>query len=156
MSAETIDWPLALYYDASCPLCRAEMKALKEHDHDDRLRLVDCSIPGFVDEAAAAKGIAVADMMRLIHARDAAGRWHVGVDVFVLAYGAIGIHSLATLWSQSWLRPFWDRLYPWVARHRQLLSRLGLVTTFYGVVRWLAGRAAARSKRCSAGRCDLA
>ena len=36
-------YPLTIYYDASCPLCAAEMHALRDEDHACRLRLVDCS-----------------------------------------------------------------------------------------------------------------
>jgi hypothetical protein len=71
-------------------------------------------------------GIRRRDLMRLIHARDAHGRWFVGVDAFELLYGAAGLAVMSRFWGSSRLRPWLQRLYPWVARHRQLLSRLGV------------------------------
>jgi hypothetical protein len=45
------------------------------------------------------------------------------------------------------------RTYPWVARNRQVLSRLG-VTGLFGLLVRIAARRAAR-RRCDAGRCAL-
>jgi predicted DCC family thiol-disulfide oxidoreductase YuxK len=101
----SVAWPLVIYYDASCPLCREEMHALKAHDAADRLRLLDASPPGFSDPHLAAAGIGQDALMRLIHARDAAGHWFVGVQVFELAYAAAGLHTVARLWASPRLRP---------------------------------------------------
>ena len=148
-------WPLLIYYDASCPLCREEMHALKAHDAGDRLRLVDASPDGFADPELTAAGIARADLMRLIHARDANGRWFIGVDVFELAYGAAGLHGIARLWANPKLRPLWNSLYPWVARLRQPLSWLRLNRAYGWLVRRAAARAQARASTCATGTCKL-
>lgn len=151
----TAAWPLVIYYDASCPLCREEMHALKAHDGAQRLTLVDASAPGFTDPDLTAAAIPRDALMRLIHARDSAGKWFIGVAVFEQAYGAVGLKRVAALWAHPRLRPLWDRLYPWVARFRQPLSWLRL-NRAYG---WLVRRAAARAQRqaaaCTEGRCDL-
>lgn len=148
-------WPLVIYYDAACPLCREEMHALAAHDHAARLQLVDASNPGFDDEHTRAAGLGHAALMRLIHARDAEGRWYRGVEVFELAYGAAGLTGIAAMWGHPRLRPLWDRLYPWVARFRQPLSRLRL-NRFYGaLVRRAAARAQRRAGACAAGACSL-
>lgn len=148
-------FPLTIYYDASCPLCRKEMSALRDHDVQQRLALVDCSGPDFDDSEVRRAGYSVPELMRLIHARDADGRWFIGVDVFVLAYDAVGIRSMAEFWAHPCLRPVWDRLYPWVARHRMVLSRLGFTAAFDAFVRWLGRRALARSRACRDDRCEL-
>lgn len=155
MNATTATWPLVIYYDASCPLCREEMHALKDHDAQSRLALVDASPAGFADADLEAAGIAQADLMRLIHARDAAGRWFIGVEVFELAYAAAGLHGMSRLWANPRLRPVWDRLYPWVARLRQPLSALRLNRAYGWLVRRAAARAQARAAACATGRCDL-
>ena len=155
MSALTATMPLTIYYDASCPLCRKEMHALSDHDRHAQLQLVDCSAPGFRDPEVDRAGFQTAELMTLIHARDADGRWFIGVDVFVLAYGAVGIQSMADFWAHPRLRPVWDRLYPWVARHRMGLSRLGFTAAFDAFVRWLGRRALARSRACRDDRCEL-
>jgi predicted DCC family thiol-disulfide oxidoreductase YuxK len=144
---------LVVYYDASCPLCRAEISALADADAQAVLRLVDCSAPAFDDPAAQAAGVSREAMMTALHARDTAGRWHVGVDAFEAMYRAVGIESVASLWGHPWLKPAWVRLYPWIARNRQRLSRLGITGLFERWVRHEARRAAAR--RCDAAACAV-
>jgi predicted DCC family thiol-disulfide oxidoreductase YuxK len=43
----SVAYPLTVYYDATCPLCVAEMGAMKARDTTDRLNLVDCSPQAF-------------------------------------------------------------------------------------------------------------
>ena len=137
--------PLTVYYDASCPLCRSEIETLKARDANDALRVVDCSSPAFDGRAEASEGVTRADMMARIHARDAAGRWLRGMDVFAAVYDAAGLRLLARIYASRILRPAFDRLYPWVADHRQLLSRAGLWRAFA----WIAPRQAASCRACS-------
>lgn len=144
-------YPLTIYFDASCPLCAAELQTLRDHDGESRLELVDCSAPGFRDDATAADGIGVAELKRRIHARDAAGRWYRGVDVFALAYRAAGIEAIARIGASARLRPCCDRLYAWIADHRAALSRLRLHRPFGWLVR-RAARKAARHRRAHRGR----
>ena len=148
-------WPLVIYYDASCPLCREEMHALTSHDNEHRLRLVDASSHAFDDADTRAVGLTTAELMRLIHARDAEGRWYRGVEVFELAYGAAGLVGIARLWGHPRLRPLWDRLYPWIARYRQPLSRLRLNRLYGALVRRAAIRAQHRAAACKDGACPL-
>lgn len=119
-------YPVTVFYDRSCPLCREEMHALKRLDARARLELVDCSAPDFNDDFLVGDGLGREDLMRRIHARDIRGRWFVGADAFEVIYGAAGLERAARLWGSARLRPVLDKAYPWVARHRQLLSRLGL------------------------------
>jgi len=151
----TVVWPLTIFYDASCPLCREEMHALKAWDRDDRLRLRDASAAGFDDARCRAAGVGVPDLMRLIHAVDGAGRWYRGVPVFELAYGAAGLRSLERWFGSRRLRPLWDRLYPWIARFRQPLSKLRLNRAYGAWVRAAARRAERQAVACHDGRCEL-
>jgi predicted DCC family thiol-disulfide oxidoreductase YuxK len=150
-------WPLRIYYDAACPLCARELHALRDHDRDGRLDLRDCSPPGFRDADLEAAGLSPELLMRRIHARDANGRWLVGIDVFEVAYRAVGVDAVAALWGNRRLRPLWDRLYPWIADHRMQLSRLGFDRPFEWIVRALARRAARRADpaACEDGRCRI-
>jgi predicted DCC family thiol-disulfide oxidoreductase YuxK len=149
MRAGSVEYPLTLYYDASCPFCKKEMDDLKSYDSQDRLRLIDCSPVSFRDALAEVAGITRAEMMALIHARDGSGRWMIGVEVFILAYRAVGIEMMAGLYEFPLLRPLWNRLYPWVARHRMGLSRLGLNRAYEGLVHWAARRAHKRAQVCA-------
>jgi predicted DCC family thiol-disulfide oxidoreductase YuxK len=146
-------YPLTIFYDRSCALCSHELHAIRDHDRRQRLRLIDCSPPAFHDEVAAAAGVSAFDLMHQIHARDAAGRWYRGVDVFILAYRAAGIEALARLWAYPPLRPLWDRLYLWIAKHRVLLSRLHVNAAFGWLVRRAARRAQRRIGSCGNGAC---
>jgi predicted DCC family thiol-disulfide oxidoreductase YuxK len=117
-------FPLTVFYDASCPMCATEMNALKRRDADERLILVDCSAADFDESVLAGLPLRREDLMARIHARDAHGRWFSGVEVFEIVYGAVGMDVMAGLWGSRALRPVLDRTYHWIARHRQLLSRL--------------------------------
>jgi predicted DCC family thiol-disulfide oxidoreductase YuxK len=119
-----VRFPLTIFYDASCPMCASEMHALKRRDARGRLVLVDCSAPGFDESVLAGLPIRREDLMALIHARDARGRWFVGVDVFEIAYRAAGLEGLAAFRGSRSLRPLLGRIYPWIARRRQALARL--------------------------------
>jgi predicted DCC family thiol-disulfide oxidoreductase YuxK len=125
MSAR-VGYPLTVYYDASCPMCAGEMHSLKDLDAHGRIVLVDCSAPGFRDDALQADGISREAPMRLIHARDANGRWLIGIDCFEAVYRAAGLGRAARVWGSPRLRRALVAIYPWIARHRQLLSRLGI------------------------------
>jgi predicted DCC family thiol-disulfide oxidoreductase YuxK len=123
-------YPITVYYDASCELCRAEIDAMKSRDDADRLQLIDASAAGFVPP----DGVTRHDLMSRIHARDANGAWLRGVDVFAAVYEAAGFRRLARIYRSRALRPLLDRMYPWIADHRQALSALGLARVF-GIAR---------------------
>jgi predicted DCC family thiol-disulfide oxidoreductase YuxK len=120
-----IRYPLTVFYDASCPMCASEMQALKEHDREARLELVDCSARDFDDTVLAGTSITRADLMARLHARDAHGRWLVALDAIEAAYRVARLERAARFWGSRRLRPVLDPLYRWVARWRQALSRLG-------------------------------
>ncbi len=137
-------FPLTVFYDHSCPLCRDEVELLRRHNLEQKLVFIDCSASDFADHHEHSRG----EMMRLIHGRDANGVWFVGPPVFSAAYRAIGAASVATLWGAAWLQPMWKRVYPWVADNRQWLSRTWVfsvaMTMFKRFVSWSARRRAER------------
>lgn len=119
-------YPLTVFYDASCPLCATEMNALHKRDARGRLILADCSAPEFDDAPLIGDGLRRADLMERMHARDARGHWYVALDAFEAIYRAAGLERTASLWGSRRLRPLFDRIYPWIARNRQVLSTLGV------------------------------
>jgi predicted DCC family thiol-disulfide oxidoreductase YuxK len=145
-------FPLTVFYDHSCPLCRDEVDLLRQHNHEQKLVFVDCSASGFADTEAYSRDA----MMRLIHARDANGVWLIGPPVFSAAYRAIGAQSIAMLWGASALQPLWRILYPWLADNRQRLSRTWLFSValkcFKSFVNWSANR---RARRIVAQACPV-
>jgi len=140
-----VRYPLTVFYDASCGMCASEMEALKARDFIGMLQLADCSAPDFDDTVLAGTRIRREDLMTLIHARDAHGRWLVGIDVFELVYAAAGLNAIAGFWGSPVLRPLLARIYPWIARNRQILSRLG--------AGWLVRRLISKPSSPPAGSC---
>ena len=133
--------PLTVYYDKSCPLCATEMRVIEKLDWRGRLKLVDCSAPGFDDSAATKEGVTREAMMAKLHVRDPDGRWLVALDAFEAVYASAGLKGAARFWGSRRLRPLLGRIYPFVARYRQPLSRLGLHKVVGALMR-LAARAA--------------
>jgi predicted DCC family thiol-disulfide oxidoreductase YuxK len=131
-----IAYPLTIYYDASCPLCRAEMHTIKETDFENKLILVDCSADEFAEPAFCPTD--KASMMERIHAQDAAGQWIKGVDVFEIAYKAAGFNKLGQFWGSRTLRPILSRAYPFIADNRHWLSKTLLPYALNKLLRTIA------------------
>jgi predicted DCC family thiol-disulfide oxidoreductase YuxK len=148
-------FPMTVYFDASCPLCREEMAVIKARDYAEEIILTDCSTAGFFDPIAQAHGISQSQMMQLIYARAANGQWLIGIDVFIAVYERVGLSSIAQFWGHPVLSKFLRKLYPWIAKYRQGLSRLGANKIYTYFINRAAKRALVQSKRCAAGQCGL-
>jgi len=133
-------YPLTLYYESACPLCNAEMSNLMLRNAEGHLRFADVSAPDFSDLPA---GTSMQDLLELIHARRADGRVLKGVEVFRLAYEAVGLGWVSAAMRWPLLRPLAEWGYPVLARNRHRIPR-GLVRLmFEGAVRRAAERSAA-------------
>ena len=148
-------YPLTVYFDASCTLCNSEMQNIKLHDIDARLTLVDCSAPDFDESPFLSEGITRDVMMNCLHARNDQGEWIKGVDAFEVIYRMVGMASIAKLWGHPLTRPLAVRAYPWMVRHRYLLSKIGLHKIFNLWSRHAARRADKQSRQCSKGSCSI-
>ncbi len=116
-------YPITIYFDASCQLCSSEINNLVARDKHRAILLVDCSPVDFDDRSLPANR---ETMMNIIHARDAAGVWLRGVDVFIAAYRAANLNFISRLLAHRLIKPLAARGYPWVVRNRFRLSQLGL------------------------------
>jgi len=142
-------YPLTLYYESACPLCNAEMSNLMLRNTEGHLRFADVSAADFSGPPA---GTTMQDLLELIHARRADGRVLKGVEVFRLAYEAVGLGWVSTAMRLPLLRPFAEWSYPVLARNRHRIPR-GLVRLmFEGAVRRAAERSAAA--RCDSTSCS--
>ncbi len=148
-------YPITVYFDASCRLCNSEMQNIKLHDRQNQINLIDCSSPDFDDTEFNKLGITRKDMMVCLHSQDASGQWLKGVSAFELIYRTIGLNTIAKLWGHPITKPISERLYPWVVKHRYILSKLGLPELFTWWGKYAAKRADRRSRLCSENKCDL-
>lgn len=139
-------YPLTLYYDGACPMCRAEMHNLMLRNTGGLLDFVDISVPGFKGQPP---GAAQQDLMALLHARRADGAVIKGVEVFRLAYAAVGLGWVSAFMGLPVIGAAADRLYPWIARYRHRIPRRLVQLAFETAARRAAARAQAR--QCKAG-----
>jgi predicted DCC family thiol-disulfide oxidoreductase YuxK len=114
------DYPLKIFYDASCPVCALEMDQLGARDKGERLVLVDMSAPRF---DARCHGFSHAELDAAIHAMRPDGSVVRGMEVLRLAYAAAGLGWLLRPSAVGPLRPAFDAAYRVFARHRKAISR---------------------------------
>jgi predicted DCC family thiol-disulfide oxidoreductase YuxK len=143
----TTNYPLTLLYDGACPVCMLEMDNIKARNTAGLLLFTDVSLQGFDPLPF---GATLAQMNALIHAVRPDGTLVVGVEVFRLAYGAVGLGRWAAPTGWPLLKPLVDALYALFARHRYLASRYAMPL----LTRIAAARAAKRAKACAAGTCE--
>jgi len=143
-------YPLTLYYESACPLCNAEMTNLMLRNTEGRLRFADVSAAEFNDVPA---GTTMQDLLDLIHARTADGRVIKGVEVFRLAYEAVGLKRISAAIRLPVLGPLVEWVYPLLARNRHRIPRRLVGLLFEGATRRAAERAALA--RCDSGTCSL-
>jgi predicted DCC family thiol-disulfide oxidoreductase YuxK len=134
-------YPLTLYYDGSCQMCRAEMHNLGLRDIRSQLRFVDIAV---ADAASYPAGTDRTALMGLIHAQCADGRVLKGVEVFRLAYSAAGLPWVARFTRLPVIGALCESLYPLIARNRYRLPA--------APIRWLFEVALRRAARASAQR----
>lgn len=151
-------YPLTVYYDGACKLCRSEIDNIAARNHAARLVLIDCNTSSF-DHAAL--GVTKAAMLNEIHARSHGGTWVRGVDVFIAMYHAVDLGVVARLMAHPLVKSCAMAFYPWLVRNRYWLSRLGLhkmMAVFAWRARAVNKRAAlalANSGACKNGACSL-
>jgi predicted DCC family thiol-disulfide oxidoreductase YuxK len=142
------NYPLTLLYDESCPLCKLEIDNLKSRNDQNLLQFVDASAPDF--DASAYK-VDQQAVMAIIHAIRPDGSIVKGVEVFRLAYGAVGLGWITAPTNWPLLKPLSDWAYVHIARNRYLISG-----GFSWVFRTIAARRAVRqSQACKDGACAI-
>ena len=87
-------FPLEIFYDGSCLVCRSEMETYRRENPQNRLRFIDISATDF---AAEKYGKSESEFMDKLHVRDAEGNFSTGVDAFMLIWQAYPSGSLCRL-----------------------------------------------------------
>ena len=107
---------VSLLYDGACYLCNMEMDIYRKKDPNQILDLVDISQPHF---DASSLGLSEKEVNLHFHARDLDGKWHKGVDAFIVIWKTLDIYKpLSYMASSSITRPVFLVGYELCARVR--------------------------------------
>lgn len=120
-TCESIPDALTVYFDGSCPLCRAEIGFYASRDGSEALHLVDVSVPG----AETGPSLAREDAMRRFHVRRPDGSLLSGVAAFAEIWMALPGWRNAGRVAGSWpVTTMLEAGYRLFLPVRPLLSRL--------------------------------
>ena len=75
-----IVYPLMVYYDGACELCRSQMRKIQSQDKHNRLILQDITDADFFPED---QGFEKGELHRFLYVKDSKGATRKGVDAFV-------------------------------------------------------------------------
>jgi len=113
-------YPLTVYFDGECPICRREIDLMKFFNRRAHLRFIDFSASSF---PSTEHGLNQCDLERVIHARWADGTMITGVEVFREMWDAIGFGVLARFARRPTINALLVKAYAWFARNRLRLTR---------------------------------
>jgi predicted DCC family thiol-disulfide oxidoreductase YuxK len=112
-------YSVEIFYDGECPLCTREVAWLRRMDRRQRICFSDIAAPGF---DAAVLGMTQQRLMARIHGRLPDGSLVEGVEVFRLAYQAVGFGPLVALTRLPGVRGALDFAYHVFAKNRLRLT----------------------------------
>ena len=112
---------LTLFYDASCPLCEAEIVFLSRRNQAGLLEFVDINSTHFELHPS---GLSCQQAMDAMYGQYEDGTLIKGVEVFAQSYTRANLKVLAWLFSCKALRPVLNLSYSFFARHRHTISKL--------------------------------
>lgn len=111
---------ITILYDGECPLCAREIAMLRRLDRGrGAIGFTDITRPAF---DATALGLDQDLVMARIHGVRSDGSLVEGVEVFRLAYAAVGLRWLVAPTRWPGLRQLADAAYTWFARNRLRLT----------------------------------
>jgi len=112
---------LTLFYDAACPLCRAEILFLSARNQRGLLTFVDINSDDYRPEVV---GVSCEQALAAMYGQYADGTLISGIAVFSAAYERANLKVLAWIFSRKTLRPLLNWSYRFFARNRHSISRL--------------------------------
>jgi len=112
-------YPLAVYFDGECPICRREIDLMKIFNRRDRLQFIDFSGGSY---RSVEHGLSPCDLGRVIHARWSDGTIITGVEVFQEMWEAIGLGFLSRFARLPMIKKLLVRAYAWFAKNRLRLT----------------------------------
>jgi predicted DCC family thiol-disulfide oxidoreductase YuxK len=117
---------MIIFYDASCPLCNAEMQQLKTADIEEKIVLEDLNAADF---SARFPDINKEQAMATLHAQTLSGEIIYGLDVTHQAWALVGKHRWLKILRWPIVRYFADAGYAFFAKYRQTISRFLMPNT---------------------------
>lgn len=117
---ESPTFPLTVYFDGDCPICRREINLLTLLNRKNRLQFVDFSASSYRPDD---HGLEPCDLARVIHARWADGTIITGVEVFRTMWEGVGLGFLARFSRVRLINSLLVKAYAWFARNRLRLTR---------------------------------
>jgi predicted DCC family thiol-disulfide oxidoreductase YuxK len=118
-SGETKPYPLTVYFDGDCPICRREIDLMNIFNRKKHLAFIDFSASSYLP---AEYGLSPCKLGQVIHARWADGTLITGIEVFREMWEAIGLRALARLARRPTINKILVRVYDWFARNRLRLT----------------------------------
>ena len=112
-------YPMTVYFDGECPICRREIDLMKMFNRKDHLQFIDFSTSLY---RSADHGLNQCDLGRVIHARWSDGTLITGVEVFREMWEAIGLGFLARFSRLSGINKLLVKAYAWFAKNRLRLT----------------------------------
>ena len=113
-------YPLTVYFDGECPICRREIDLMKVLNRRERLQFIDFSNSSYQPTD---QRLSQCDLGRVIHARWSDGTIITGVEVFREMWEAIGLGFLARFSRLSGINTLLVRAYAWFAKNRLWLTK---------------------------------
>jgi predicted DCC family thiol-disulfide oxidoreductase YuxK len=116
--------PLEVFYDGSCGLCENAMRQYRRYADDGLLVFTDISNADFSPERFLRTR---AEFMDKMHARDASGRFFVGVDAIAAIWRTIPNRPLLTVAASVITAPGINRaarvVYFYISKNRRRFAR---------------------------------
>lgn len=112
-------YPLTVYFDGECPICRREIDLMKIFNRRNHLQFIDFSASSYLP---AEPVLSPCDLGKVIHARWSDGTLITGVEVFREMWEAIGLRALARLARRPTINKLLVRAYAWFAKNRLRLT----------------------------------
>lgn len=113
-------WPITIFYDHACDICRGLMRDYKRQDTKNRLQLIDISAPDFKAEQY---GLDPSLVSLYLYAKDSRGQIVRGTDSFIWTWQALGKNFSAAVLGWPIIRVFAQPLYRVFSRYRYLFNK---------------------------------
>lgn len=114
-------WPVQVFYDGDCSICRRQARQWMAEDRRDRLEFVDIADPGFRAETY---GLDPEDVQQSIHVKTADGRVFRGIDAVRVVWTAFPkMWGAALVSGLPGLRGLLEYGYQTLARRRHRQTR---------------------------------